>query len=75
MLICGELSPSPLHLDFELKSFPHHSQKSFEQWTEMTFDRRLVSINGPVVRGLYYPPQNLTKRTCVKIFEIVKAIA
>jgi len=59
MLICGELSPSPLHLDFELKSFPHHSQKSFEQWTEMTFDRRLVSIKGAArggAEGAQAPP-------------------
>jgi len=30
---------------------------------EMTIDRRLVNISGPLVRGLYYPSsQNLIKK-------------
>jgi len=52
----------------------HRSQKSFEQRTEITFDRRLVNVAGLVIQGLYCPPtQNLMEKTLHEITEIFKA--
>jgi len=49
------LSLSPYTFLSNQRNFPHSSQTSFEERTEMTFDRRLANITGPRVRGLYFP--------------------
>jgi len=41
-----QFSPSPYTFLYSQKPIPHPSQKSFEQRTEMTFDRRLANIRG-----------------------------
>jgi len=58
----GAIAPQSLHLPLQTKLFPHPSQKSLEQWKEMTLDRRLPSVTDVVFRGLYCPfSENLMK--------------
>ena len=52
ILTIGTIVPQSLLLSPEPKPF-FHSQKPFEQKTEMTFDRRLANITGLVVRDSY----------------------
>jgi len=47
--------------------FPHPSKKTFKQTKEMTFDRRIANITGPLLQGLYCPSsRKLIKRPCMK---------
>jgi len=48
LFLCGSCYPVPT-------PFSKQAKNSFKQTKEMTFDRRLANITGPLVRGLYLP--------------------
>ena len=62
----GNCVPAP-HIFLQTRHFPCSSERSFEQRKEMTFDRSLANITGPLARDLYcLSSQNLIKNTFMK---------
>jgi len=65
-----QFRPSPCNFISRQSDFPDPSQTFLEERKEMTFDRRLANITGPVLvfRGLYCPSsENLMKKALHKI--------
>ena len=66
--------PDPYTFSLDKPYFPHSNKRPFEKMKEMSIDRRLANIAGPLVWGSYCPSsQNQIKKALHEI-TVVKAI-